>query len=56
LNGVTKAVKDPRKFVLAAMELLRTRGWRFCRWLNGRFIPGLTVRRKARSRPDPKRF
>src|SRR3954451_13168576 len=24
LNGVTKAVNDPRKFVLAAMEILRT--------------------------------
>jgi hypothetical protein len=26
LNGVTKAVKDPRKFVLAAMAFLQTRG------------------------------
>jgi hypothetical protein len=26
LNGVTKAVKDPRKFVLAAMGFLRTCG------------------------------
>src|ERR1700716_4170170 len=26
LNGVTKAVNDPRKFVLAAMDFLRTRG------------------------------
>jgi hypothetical protein len=25
LKGVTKAVNDPRKFVLAAMEFLRTR-------------------------------
>jgi hypothetical protein len=26
LNGVTKAVNDPRKFVLAAMNFLRTPG------------------------------
>jgi len=25
LNGVTKAVNDPRNFVLAAMDFLRTR-------------------------------
>jgi len=25
LKGVTKAVKEPRKFVLAAMDFLRTR-------------------------------
>src|SRR6202042_3784904 len=27
LNGVTKAVNDPRKFVLAAMDFLRTHGF-----------------------------
>src|SRR5580704_1647909 len=27
LNGVTKAVNEPRKFVLAAMDFLRTRGF-----------------------------
>jgi hypothetical protein len=26
LNGVTKAVNDPRKFVFAAMNFLQTRG------------------------------
>src|SRR6195952_2242264 len=30
LKGVTKAVNDPRKFVLAAMEYLRTRGFAAC--------------------------
>src|ERR1700674_4181795 len=33
LNGVTKAVNDPRKFVLAAMDFLRTRASRLCRLL-----------------------
>src|SRR5207244_579762 len=47
LNGVTKAVKEPRKFVLAAMELLRTQvAVSFS--LKNHFIPGLKGRRKAR--------
>src|SRR5262249_12563907 len=53
LNGVTRAVKDPRNFVLAAMELLPTlswRGWPFER----RFISGLRVPRKARNASLPR--
>jgi hypothetical protein len=33
LKGVTKAVNDPLKFVLAVMDFLRTRASRLCRLL-----------------------
>jgi hypothetical protein len=47
---VTKAVNDPLKFVLAAMDFLRTRVSRPCRYWKPSFISGLVTRRKAR--PD----
>src|SRR5690242_4958681 len=40
LNGVTKAVNDPRNFVLAAMDFLRVRG----NLERAPFIPGLIRR------------
>src|SRR5689334_4504781 len=48
LNGVTKAVNDPRNFVLAAMELLPTL---VCGGADpkGSFISGLTAPRKGRT-------
>jgi hypothetical protein len=42
LNGVTKAVKEPRKLVLAAMELLRTQIAGLLFLLKDQYIPGLT--------------
>jgi hypothetical protein len=47
LNGVTKAVKEPRKLVLAAMELLRTQIAGLLFLLKDQYIPGLTGQRKA---------
>jgi hypothetical protein len=51
LNGVTKAVKEPRKFDLAAMELLRTQIAVLLFFLKDQYIPGLTGQRKAGIRP-----
>src|SRR5665647_1864595 len=45
LNGVTKAVNEPRKFVLAAMDFLRTH---VCfAVVEGQFISGLAIWRKS---------
>ena len=53
LNGVTKAVNEPRKFVLAAMDFLQTRDLRHCRHWNRQFISGLAIRRKGRLPVEP---
>src|SRR5258706_4963750 len=47
LNGVTRAVKDPRKLVLAAIDFLRTHAVCYLSSDKNHFLPGLTLPRKA---------
>src|SRR5665213_3416568 len=58
LNGVTRAVNEPRKFVLAAMDFLQTRAPRPCRCRNLPFmIIHIGSRGRAKEPPwtDPSR-
>src|SRR6476646_7837031 len=55
LNGVTKAVNEPRKFVLAAMDFLRTRGLRLCCLLQPPIHIGSDDPAKGPPRSEPSR-